>query len=181
MRRLIFLLLTALLTVLFVIVMWNDTNREWNHYQHQFFGRLRKDERRDLSGGIKQIIVNDLSRVDRCTTCHIAIDKPQLALAVEPFTAHPGNFLQTHPVEKFGCTVCHGGQGLATEAKAAHGDVRHWEEPLLRGTLVQASCRQCHGDLNAISARPWSKSGTCSLIALGRSKGKCAAQRDLRS
>ena len=30
-------------------------------------------------------------RVDRCTTCHVAITKPQLALAEEPFTAHPGS------------------------------------------------------------------------------------------
>jgi mono/diheme cytochrome c family protein len=80
----------------------------------------------------------------------LAIDKPQLALAEEPFTAHPGDYLQWHPIDKFGCTVCHGGQGLATESAAAHGDVKHWEEPLLRGELVQASCRQCHGDLRAI-------------------------------
>jgi mono/diheme cytochrome c family protein len=80
----------------------------------------------------------------------VAIDKPQLALAEEPFTAHPGEYLAWHPPEKFGCTICHGGQGLATEVKAAHGEVKHWEKPLLRGSLVQASCRKCHGDLEAI-------------------------------
>jgi len=97
--------------------------------------------------GIKQLIVSELHHVDRCTSCHVAIDKPQLALAEEPFTAHPGEYLVWHPPEQFGCTVCHGGQGLATEVKAAHGDVKHWEEPLLRGRLVQASCRKCHGNL----------------------------------
>ena len=152
MRRLLFVILSGLLTLLFFIAMWQDTNREWTHYQQKFFRTLAKDERRGLSGGIKQTIVTDLHRVDRCTTCHLAIDKPQLALAEEPFTAHPGNFLAWHPIEQFGCTVCHGGQGLATEVNAAHGDVAHWEEPLLRGPLVQASCRQCHGDLQAIAA-----------------------------
>jgi mono/diheme cytochrome c family protein len=49
-----------------------------------------------------------------------------------------------HNVEKFGCVVCHGGQGLATEKDAAHGRVAHWEKPLLTGTLMQASCVQCH-------------------------------------
>ncbi len=151
MKRLLFVLLTGLLAALFVVTLIQDTNREWTGYQRQFFGHLAKDERRGLTGGIKQIIVSDLHRVDRCTTCHLAIDKPQLALAEEPFTVHPGKFLEWHPPEKFGCTVCHGGQGLATEVKAAHGDVAHWEEPLLRGPLVQASCRQCHGNIQAIA------------------------------
>ena len=152
MKRLLFLLLTGVLAVLFVITVWQDTAREWTTYQGRFLKTLHKEERRNVSGGIKQVIVKDLNRVDRCTTCHLAIDKPQLALGEEPFTAHPGKFLEWHPIEKFGCTVCHDGQGLATEAKAAHGDVKHWEDPLLRGSLVQASCRQCHGDLKAVDA-----------------------------
>ena len=151
MKRLLFLLFNVMLLVLFVAVMWQDTNREWTRYQREFVSSLSKDERRAVTGGLHQILVNDLDRVDRCTTCHLAIDKPQLALDKEPFTAHPGKFLEWHPVDKFGCTVCHGGQGLATEAAAAHGDVKHWEEPLLRGELVQASCRSCHGDLAAIA------------------------------
>ncbi len=146
MKRILFLVFSGLLALLFVMTMWQDTNREWTHYQRRFLKTLAKDERRNVPTGIQQLLVASLDRVDRCTTCHVAIDKPQLALAEEPFTAHPGKFLQWHPVEKFGCTVCHGGQGLATEVKAAHGDVSHWEEPLLRGSLVQASCRQCHGD-----------------------------------
>ena len=151
MKRLLFFVLAGLLTLLFVITMWRDTDREWNRVQRRFMKTLAKDERRGVTGGIKQIIVKDLNKVDRCTTCHLAVDKPQLALGEEPFTAHPGKYLQWHPPEKFGCTVCHGGQGLATEALAAHGDVKHWEEPLLRGPLVQASCAQCHGDIPQIA------------------------------
>jgi len=147
----LFVILTGMLLLLFFIEMWEDTHREWTRYQRQFLGRLHRDERRGQSGGVKQLIVKDLHRVDRCTTCHLAIEKPQLALAEEPFTAHPGTWLESHPPEKFGCTVCHGGQGLATEVKAAHGDVPHWEEPLLRGALVQASCAQCHGQLEKIA------------------------------
>ncbi len=152
MKRVLFLALTSLLTLLFVGTCARDElGREWMAYQRRFLKTLAKEERRGVARGIQQVIVNDLRRVDRCTTCHVAIDKPQLALAEEPFTAHPGDYLKWHPVEKFGCTVCHGGQGLATEVKAAHGDVPHWEEPLLRGPLVQASCLQCHGNLDEIS------------------------------
>lgn len=152
MKRLVFLLSTGLLAGLFVLAMWIDTNREWTIYQRRFVHSLNRDERKGLKTGINQLIVSELRRVDRCTTCHLAIEKPQLALAEEPFTAHPGEYLKWHPPEQFGCTVCHGGQGLATEVKAAHGEVEHWEHPLLRGELAQASCYKCHGNLEAIRA-----------------------------
>jgi mono/diheme cytochrome c family protein len=151
MRRVLFLIFTGVLALLFLVAMWQDTHREWSRTQRQFLSTLAKDERRGLSGGIHQAIAWDLGRVDRCTTCHLAIDRPQIVLAEQPFTAHPGKFLEWHPVDKFGCTVCHGGQGLATESAAAHGDVPHWEEPLLRGPLIQASCAGCHGDLDGIA------------------------------
>ena len=152
MKRLLFLLFNLILVVLFAVALWQDTDRQWTRYQREFFSTLSREERRGVPGGVHQILANDFDRVDRCTTCHLAIDKPQVALDKEPFTVHPGKFLEWHPVDKFGCTVCHGGQGLATESDAAHGDVKHWEEPLLRGELVQASCRSCHGDLEAIAA-----------------------------
>ena len=151
MKRVYFVILTVALTLLFLITMWQDTTREWTSTQHTFLKTLERGERRGVPRGIQQFIVSDLGRVDRCTSCHVAIDKPQLALAEEPFTVHPGRFLEWHPPQAFGCTVCHGGQGLATEAPAAHGDVEHWEEPLLRGRFVEASCYQCHGDLEVIA------------------------------
>lgn len=151
MKRLLFMVSTVFLTVLFLVALWMDTNREWTKYQRQFFKTLEPAERRGMQGGIKQILATDLGRVDRCTSCHLTIDKPALALGEEPFTAHPGKFLEWHPIDKFGCTVCHAGQGLATEKAAAHGDVAHWEEPLLRGSFVQASCGSCHGDQQAIA------------------------------
>jgi mono/diheme cytochrome c family protein len=150
MKRLLFVLFTAALAVLFFVALGQDMNREWTSYQRQFLKSLERGERRGVTGGIKQIQATELRRVDRCITCHVAIDRPQLALAEEPFTAHPGQYLTWHPPEKFGCTVCHGGQGLATEVKAAHGQVKHWEQPLLTGPYVQASCYKCHGDVQSI-------------------------------
>ena len=178
MRRVLFLLLSAILAGIFFFALVRDQMREWVGMQWKFTSTLRKEERKGITGGIKQVIVKDLNRVDRCTTCHIAIDKPQLELGEEPYKAHPGKYLQWHPVDKFGCPVCHGGQGLATETKAAHGDVAHWEEPLLRGPLVQASCRTCHGDLSAIA-------GVAPLLVKGKALFKekgcygCHAIKDI--
>jgi mono/diheme cytochrome c family protein len=102
---------------------------------------------------IRQIWSTDINAVDRCITCHLGYDPlSNSSLTTEykdqPFSA-PDNdkaleIHRAHNVEKFGCVVCHGGQGLATEVKAAHGEVEHWEKPLLKGTMLQASCVQCH-------------------------------------
>lgn len=152
MKRVMFVALSGLLAVLLLIALGIDLTQEWTGYQRRFLKSLSRDERRGLPRGIQQIQIKPLGRVDRCTTCHVAIDKPPLALAEQPFTAHPGEYLSSHPPEQFGCTVCHGGQGLATQARAAHGEVKHWEQPLLRGPLIQASCLKCHGHLEAINA-----------------------------
>jgi cytochrome c2 len=57
---------------------------------------------------------------------------------------------------KMGCTICHGGQGFALKKKDAHGEIKHWEEPLLgsnlaksyglqeENALVQINCNMCH-------------------------------------
>ena len=77
--------------------------------------------------------------------------------AEQPFRTHPPEPLKTHPIEDYGCTSCHGGQGWAIDTAAAHGEVAHWEEPLLsrslgeaytlagnKNALMQMNCNTCH-------------------------------------
>ncbi|HEX9296736.1 MAG TPA: hypothetical protein VF881_12915 [Polyangiaceae bacterium] len=60
--------------------------------------------------------------VDRCQTCHMGADSANYTDASLPrqFRTHPfrKTLFATHPVEKFGCTPCHQGQGRATDALA---------------------------------------------------------------
>lgn len=101
---------------------------------------------------IRQLFLASLNRIDRCTTCHVGIDNPRFHAAQQPLTAHPGELLKSHPPDKFGCTICHQGQGRAVDKVDAHANVRDehghgtsfWEEPLLKGELVYTSCSRCH-------------------------------------
>lgn len=93
---------------------------------------------------IEQIIVEPLKRIDRCNTCHTVILKEGSDEYEEPFRSHPGEYLKIHPVEKFGCTVCHYGQGLATILPDSHGRIKYWEEPMYKKEHIQASCAKCH-------------------------------------
>jgi mono/diheme cytochrome c family protein len=93
-----------------------------------------------------------LMRVERCQTCHMGIDRAGFEGAEQPSATHPHRdvLLGHHPVEKFGCTICHAGQGVALTVPTAHGELHLFDqtprlaEPLLMGTWDQSQCRKCH-------------------------------------
>jgi mono/diheme cytochrome c family protein len=94
-----------------------------------------------------------VARVDRCQSCHMGIDKRGFEDAPQPFRTH-SNFDQIigkHPTDKLGCTPCHEGQPPAVNSVAmAHGDIEHWEHPLLRGEEMQSRCIKCHVDVGSL-------------------------------
>jgi cytochrome c2 len=125
---------------------------------------------RTMSVDLKQINVNPpgaqinwvggAGLVDRCQSCHVATD-PRLVPAVmavskadlgvaedrnAPFASHPNpDLLRFHPLEKFGCSPCHGGNGRALDSvERAHGRYEHWLWPLNYPENYDAGCQQCH-------------------------------------
>src|SRR6267142_348906 len=93
-----------------------------------------------------------VARVDRCQTCHMAINRPGFEKEAHPFKTHPRREVlladNAHPPDRFGCTGCHEGQGVAVNsAIQAHGEGPLWELPLLRGAKAQSSCTSCHLDV----------------------------------
>ncbi len=68
-------------------------------------------------------------QVEYCLTCHA--DLPQIS--------------PSHPVETFGCVICHGGERLALDATLAHSSLRGGKNPSDL-SVVQASCGgdACH-------------------------------------
>lgn len=114
---------------------------------------------------IKQVMMLDYdrnpfndpkARVDRCQTCHLGWNEEVMEEAPQPFKKHPlPELLATHNPEKIGCTPCHRGQGPALTAGMAHGEDDHyWENPLLRGKDVWASCNECHENESILANAP---------------------------
>ena len=143
------------------LFMWSDRAHDWRFYQSEFrqlvAEKFGDDKAGELPEGVRQIWASDLSRADRCITCHQAISYKGFEQAEQPYRTHPVEPLKLHPVEDYGCTACHGGQGWAIDTAAAHGEVAHWEEPLLSRTLgeeytlagnknalMQMNCNTCH-------------------------------------
>ncbi len=131
---------------------------------------------------IEQIVLNDITddvnfmrvpKVDRCITCHQGITNPDYENAPQPFKTHPNLPLflskdSPHPLEEFGCTVCHGGRGRGInfvtavhtpaslqqrkewEDKYHWHEYHHWETPMYPLPYVEAGCFKCHSGQSVI-------------------------------
>ncbi len=117
-------------------------------------------------------IVDDVNftrvpKMDRCQTCHLAIDRAGYEEYPQPFRTHPNldvyvGSASPHTLQTVGCTVCHEGMGQsinfvdaahtpATDEQMAQWEEEyHWEEshlwdfPMLPAGMAEASCAKCH-------------------------------------
>ncbi len=143
----------------------------WKSYQLDFRDLVTEkfgpDRAATVEGGLRQVYVKELDRSDRCVTCHLGYEWKGLETAEEPFRTHPRGILENHPVSRYGCTICHGGQGYAVDKDEAHGLVKDWEEPLYgkelgefyvltnKTALMQMQCNLCHRYDKATKGADW--------------------------
>lgn len=159
---LLLLISGAVLFVYTVFAAYREMSPEWKSYQAEYKELLIKNAKDSatkkkagsLTHEIQQIYLGALNRVDRCTSCHIGIENPLMAGAKVPFRQHSGDYLKNHSVEKFGCTICHYGQGRATNKREAHavGHEVHWDYPIIPLEYIQSSCASCH-DLDMLKGK----------------------------
>lgn len=131
-------------------------------------------------GGMK-----DVARFDRCRTCHQGINLVEAGNVPaypaskfeQPFSTHPRPDVyltdaSPHPVGKFGCTICHEGQGSATNFQnASHSpnspDIAHdweheykwfhnhfWEYPMAPARFKESGCLKCHHNVVELGTNP---------------------------
>lgn len=105
-------------------------------------GDIAKIESRSLQ--IQQVVLEELSIVDRCLTCHPGTARKLFPAGPATLRSHPGFYLEDHPPARFGCAICHGGQARATKTAAAHGNVPHWPTPLVPNSYLGGACGKCH-------------------------------------
>jgi mono/diheme cytochrome c family protein len=146
--RLVFAVSSLVFLAVLAISPIKDFRREWKQNKRSYlrFAQTRPDTKKliaDYRAEIDQIWLPGMNVVDRCTTCHQGITQTSLAdpAVPQPFRAHPPI---PHNVRDWGCTICHRGQGPATEVAEAHESTLAWEQPILPARFIQASCGTCH-------------------------------------
>lgn len=154
----------------------------------------------DWLPGLRQTLgMTKIARFDRCRTCHQNIDKTAAGNVAafpaghpsgaevdawvrensfpQPYSTHPNHELfctasSPHPVAKFGCTICHDGQGsgtsfgnaehtpndphLSEEWHAEHGyHANHfWEYPMQPERFAESTCIKCHHSVTELGVNP---------------------------
>lgn len=146
-------LISGSVLVLLLVTAWvrETFMPDWKKYQSEYRTlalERNQDEVITVEPGrqVYQVSPIGLKRTDRCITCHLGIENPFMGDIPQPHSLHPGNHITHHPVEKFGCTVCHGGQGRAVDRILAFGEdaSTHWDFPLLHPPYIESSCGKCH-------------------------------------
>ena len=121
-----------------------------------------RDHQIIVNGITEDLIFTRVPRVDRCTACHLAIDRKGFEDQQHPYKTHPDldrylGVSSPHPVKEFGCTSCHAGRGRGTsftsaahtpsspeqaaEWKEAYGwkKLHHWDAPMHPARFTQAA------------------------------------------
>ncbi|MGC8640500.1 MAG: c-type cytochrome [Isosphaeraceae bacterium] len=154
----------------------------------------------------------EVPRYDRCTTCHQGIDRngydkdAQGKDMPKVFASHP--FLTTgatsvdtkgrvvtaglyldpngpHPINSFGCTICHNGQGSGTDFtfsshtpsdpgqeetwKKTYGwkEIHHWDYPMYPQQFVESGCVKCHHQITDIPQAKKLQAGYQRIVQYG--------------
>ena len=116
-----------------------------------------------------------IPKIDRCTTCHVFIDRVGFEDQANPYKTHPKidslavGVNSAHPVKEFGCTTCHGGVGdrvhdfngpahiPQNDAQMAEWKEKYnWHEPhkipqpMLALQYTEGMCMKCHTEVERI-------------------------------
>jgi hypothetical protein len=154
--------LLGLLTLLTLTVgWWREDGQAWRGYQQAAYRSLAAQARSDLRTAAAAsdrlaaqaqldraeaalasplepipVVPTQSGKPEMCLTCHLGIEE----------------ISASHPVEAFGCVVCHGGDRLALDKELAHVGLRGGANPS-RLEVAAESCGQvnCHGG--------WTESG----------------------
>ncbi len=147
-------LIGAALLLVLLLVAWitEALGKEWRTAQKEYASILLEHSavdgipRESVEQGIFQVDLGHFKRSDRCISCHQGLENPDMEGLPQPHAIHPGTFLQDHPMQDYGCTICHGGQPGALSMEEAHGRLpeTHWPFPLLEQPYIQSSCGKCH-------------------------------------
>ena len=145
----VFVVISLVVLLFFLWAIWKEYHPSYLPYQKEFKELLIQKaaggfEIADFKFGVRQRWIEKFNRVDRCETCHLGIEDPRFNDAPQPFKSHPD--VDTHPIEEFGCTICHGGWPMATSLEKSHGPTENWQNAIYNENFIEKSCSLCHGD-----------------------------------
>jgi hypothetical protein len=108
-------------------IMWQENHPAWQVWQERYNAEPNVIS---VPLAIRVLTPTQTGKPELCISCHLGIE----------------DISASHPVQTFGCVVCHGGDPLALDADRAHATMRGGRNPSDL-TVAAQSCGQpnCHG------------------------------------
>ncbi len=168
--RLIFVVLVVACLIAALVVFRSEGRQEWKGIQRDYEKMFKERVEQNLQAAteeedeealkkwtrlldqaengrgprIEQVFLPDAGVRDLCRTCHLAVENPLFRDAANPLAYHPPGILRDHKPNRFGCTLCHHGQGVGLSVGKAHGFEENWPLPRVPSRFVQGLCLGCH-------------------------------------
>ncbi len=149
-KAMAFLIMAVLLVVLLILALIRQDRQPWRTYQEAYrlsrtqqltaasqgtpSGAEIRERIAAITGAplrVKELKPIITGKLERCLTCHEGLEE------ISP----------SHPVEEFGCVICHGGQGLGVTVEIAHQGLCGGRNPSDLSVASQTcggSGGQCH-------------------------------------
>lgn len=163
--RLAFFLASLALLSSMLFVFFYKPEPQWKKLQQAYHGPALGPA--GFTGEIRQK-KDCAGRQERCTTCHLMVNRPQLREKSIPklYRAHPASMVH-HFAKGVGCSQCHGGNPRALDPPVAHALTNGvGKDPLMTQPYIQASCARCHLP-GAVKGTERLASGAMMFIQLG--------------
>lgn len=141
-RYLLLVSSVATLALLVVAAYRENVAKDWRRIQRDYRAHLPAQQADGFDIQLRQVYAPTLHATDRCVSCHVGMAPGETGMKGHAlFGSHPD---VAHDPLQYGCVVCHGGQGRATETADAHGTAPHWPVPMLPRQYAYAGCGSCH-------------------------------------
>jgi len=133
-RRYNFAVLILAFALATLLIFRKDSQQAWKQYQREYFRKQKIDS---AAIAIKIIRPTLTGKPELCLTCHLGLEE----------------ISSSHPVESFGCIICHGGEPLTLDKELAHKTLRGGKNPSDL-QFVEQSCGtsptgvSCHSGYN---------------------------------
>ncbi len=183
----------VLVTTVLVVLREKKDRAAWQQYQRQYneeyarlltekiaqaeqagkqeelakWTKLKKDHERARQVKIRDIFLPGAQVRDLCQTCHAGVKNVLFAEAENPLKTHPRKILQHHKSSRYGCSLCHHGQGVGLTVEKAHGREENWEKPLIPMKYIQSSCFECHETVYGLQGAEKGAEGKALFVEFG--------------
>ena len=188
-----FIAILVLLTVIGIILREQNNRNRWKRYQAEYnrqyldklddkikqaeqdgdqdglkkWTKLKTDQERSQEIKMRQVFLPGSQTRDLCMTCHIAIKNSLFTDDAHPLKAHPPELLKSHPIDGFGCSLCHHGQGVGLTVEKAHGQEANWELPKVPLQYAQSTCLECHESVFGLKGAEKASEGRILFVEMG--------------